>query len=97
MTTLTLGATPTTVAWGKPWTLSGALSAVGGGAVPDAPVNLMQSVGGGAWTLVSTLTPAAGTSTYTGSIGRADAEDHVQARLRGSGRLRRGRSAALSP
>jgi hypothetical protein len=68
VTALTLGATPTTVAWGKPWTLSGALSTAAGAAVPDAPVKLMQSVGSGAWTLVSTLTPAAGTSTYTGSI-----------------------------
>jgi hypothetical protein len=68
VTALTFGATPTTVAWGKPWTLSGALSTAAGAAVPDAPVKLMQSVGGGAWTLVSTLTPAAGTSTYTGSI-----------------------------
>jgi hypothetical protein len=68
VTALTLGASPTTVAWGKPWTLSGALTAAAGAAVPDAPVKLMRSVGGGAWTLVGTLTPAAGTSTYTGSM-----------------------------
>ncbi len=66
-TALTFGATPTTVAWGKPWTLSGVLSAAGA-AIPDAPVKLMQSVGSGAWTLVNTLTPAAGTSTYGGSM-----------------------------
>ena len=34
-TALTFGATPTTVAWGKPWTLSGELTS-GGTAVPDA-------------------------------------------------------------
>jgi hypothetical protein len=68
VTALTFGATPTTVAWGKPWTLSGALSTAAGAAIPDAPVKLMQSIGSGAWTLVSTLSPAAGTSTYSGSI-----------------------------
>jgi hypothetical protein len=67
-TTLTLGATPTTVAWGKHWTLSGALAGAAGAAVPDASVKLLQSVGSGAWTLLSTLSPAAGTSTYTANV-----------------------------
>jgi Fibronectin type III domain len=66
-TALTLAASPTTVAWGKPWTLSGVLTAAGA-AVPDAPVKLMRSVGGGAWTLVGRLTPAAGTSAYADSM-----------------------------
>ena len=67
-TALSFGATPTTVAWGKPWTLSGELTA-GAAAVPDATVNLMKSTDGGStWSLVSTVTPSAGTSTYSGSI-----------------------------
>ena len=67
-TALTLGAAPTTVNWAKPWTLSGALTA-GGAAIPDAAVKLMQSLNAGStWVLVDTLTPAAGTSTYTGSM-----------------------------
>jgi len=67
-TALSFGAAPTTVSWGKPWMLSGELTS-GGTAVPDATARLMKSIDGGfTWTLVSTLTPAAGTSTYTGSI-----------------------------
>jgi hypothetical protein len=68
VTGLAFRATPTTVAWGKPWTLNAALSTAARAAIPDAQVKLMQSVSSGAWALVSTLTPAAGTSTYTGSI-----------------------------
>jgi hypothetical protein len=68
VTSLTLSAAPVTVGWGKPWTLSGALTS-GGAAVPNAAAKLMQSVDGGStWTLVNTLTPATGTSTYSGSI-----------------------------
>ena len=67
-TALSFGATPTTVAWGKPWALSGELTA-GGVAVPDATATLMKSIDDGStWTFVSTLTPAAGTSAYSGSI-----------------------------
>ena len=69
VTALKLSAIPTTVSWGKPWSLSGSLVTATGASVADAQVKLMKSTDrGSSWTFVSTLTPAAGTSTYAASI-----------------------------
>jgi hypothetical protein len=69
-TALALSATPKAVGWGGAWSFSGALTTAAGAALPDAPVELQQSLDGGAtWTSVSgsPLTPVAGANVYSGS------------------------------
>jgi hypothetical protein len=68
-TSLTLTATPAIVNWGKPWALSGELLTAADDPIPDVSVDLEKSTDGGlTWTLVTALTPAAGTSTYLNDV-----------------------------
>ena len=68
---LTLGATPTVVNWAQPWALSGELmdsDSTTMAPIPDAPVDLQASIDGGiSYSTLEGVTPAAGTSTYSGS------------------------------
>ena len=65
---LTFSATPTVVNWAQPWALTGELMASNMDAIPDAAVDLQASVDGGAsYSTLEGVTPAAGTSTYSGS------------------------------
>ena len=64
-TTLTLGAAPTVVNWGKPWALSGELRTADDDPIPGATVDLQASIDGGAtWATLEMIAPQAGTSTY---------------------------------
>jgi hypothetical protein len=67
-TTLTMGATPTTIDWAQPWALTGELTS-GGAAIPDASVDLQASIDNGdTWATLEGLVPAAGTSTYSSNV-----------------------------
>ena len=71
--TITIGATPAIVNWGKPWTLNGRLKNADGAALPDALVDLEASIDGGTvWATLESVTPQAGTSTYSQSFAAPD-------------------------
>ena len=68
-TSLTLTATPAVVNWGQSWQLDGTLRTAADEAIPDAGVDLEQSIDGGAtWTLAKALTATLGTSTYLDDV-----------------------------
>jgi hypothetical protein len=69
VTKLTLSTVPAVVDWGRPWALSGELRTAGDEAVPGAVVDLQRSVNGGdTWTLVTSVDPQPGTSTYLDDV-----------------------------